>query len=445
MTTSVPDPTPHDDASWEDFSEMAREEAAHRIERFALIGMVVAVLFSLFDLTEDVPWAAHRARLTVNVGILLILTGLLRALRSPAVRRYVFEVVFALCTTIMTVQTYSLAQASAAQNRIAFHYLLVLGLCAIAVQWRWPWQLTLGAVAVILFVGTVPTTMNDFAFFTVALAAAGIMTTVVAHVVVRRHYAQFAAESELRRTLQRTNESLNEQLARRAAELTVANKELEAFTYSVSHDLRSPLRAIDGFSRALLDDYAGQLDEKGVHYLDRVRAGTQRMGQLIDDLLRLSRVSRSDCRREPVDLTEIARGTATELQNQENTRQAEFLIPDGLAASGDPNLLRIVLENLLGNAWKYTGKSPAARIELGTQPSTNGHPTFFVRDNGAGFDMAYSSKLFGAFQRLHSVKEFEGTGIGLALVKRIIHRHGGDVWAEATVGQGATFYFTLEA
>jgi PAS domain S-box-containing protein len=229
--------------------------------------------------------------------------------------------------------------------------------------------------------------------------------------------------------------------ARDAAEAAV--KELEAFAYSVSHDLRAPLRSIDGFSQALLEDYAARLDQTGQHYLDRVRANAQRMAQLIDDLLELSRVSRSELERAPVDLTTLAHEIMAELQRAHPDRRVDFAVAPGLSVSGDGRLLRIALQNLLGNAFKFTSKRDAARIEVG-RTNENGHSAFYVRDNGAGFDMHYADKLFGAFQRLHTPAEFEGNGIGLATVQRIVRRHGGRVWAEGEVDRGATFYFTLQ-
>lgn len=225
--------------------------------------------------------------------------------------------------------------------------------------------------------------------------------------------------------------------------LLAANKELEAFAYSVAHDLRAPLRSMDGFSQALLEDYANQLDERGKDYLQRVRSGAQRMAELIDALLALSRVSRSELRREAVDLSTLVRSVATALQKRQRERQVEFVIADGLLAQGDPQLLRLALENLLDNAWKFTARRQRAHIEFGSLDQADGSPVYFVRDDGAGFDMAYADKLFGPFQRLHGAAEFEGIGIGLATVQRIIHRHGGRIWAEGAVDQGATFYFTL--
>lgn len=240
----------------------------------------------------------------------------------------------------------------------------------------------------------------------------------------------------------RLNAHLEQRVALRTVELVAVNKELESFSYSVSHDLRAPLRRIDGFSQALLEDYADTLDVVGKQYLDRIRTASQRMGQLIDDLIDLSRVTRAEMFRRPVDLTAMAQTIVADLQAMKSDRQVTCRIAEGLVTQGDPNLLRLVLENLFNNAWKYTGKCDQARIELDVA-THEGAQAFFIRDNGAGFDMAFAKKLFGPFQRLHDASEFEGTGIGLATVQRIIHRHGGRVWAESEVNQGATFYFTI--
>ena len=238
------------------------------------------------------------------------------------------------------------------------------------------------------------------------------------------------------------NTELEQRVRDRTIELQAANRELEAFAYSVSHDLRAPLRSIDGFSHILLENHAGNFDAEGRDCLHRVRAASQRMGQLIDDLLTLSRVTRDGMHREPVELGSVARAIAAELQERQPGRSVTFAIADGLAAEGDPRLLRVMLENLLGNAWKFTGRRDAAVITFG-QAEQDGQTVYFVKDNGAGYDMAYADKLFGAFQRLHTSADFPGTGIGLATVQRIIHRHGGRVWAEGEVDRGATFHFTL--
>jgi PAS domain S-box-containing protein len=233
-----------------------------------------------------------------------------------------------------------------------------------------------------------------------------------------------------------------QEIVRRSLELEATNKELEAFSYSVSHDLRAPLRAIEGFSQALHEDYHQQLDDTAKDYLRRIRSATHRMAELIDDLLNLSRVTRAEMHKERIDLSKLASEVAQELNCREPKRAISLKIAEGLQAEGDSRLIRVALQNLIGNAWKFTSKRPQAEIEFGQQFS-NGDRTYFVRDNGAGFDQSYASRLFGAFQRLHAANEFPGTGIGLATVQRIIHRHGGSVWAEGIVNRGATIYFTL--
>ena len=223
-----------------------------------------------------------------------------------------------------------------------------------------------------------------------------------------------------------------------------ANRELEAFSYSVAHDLRAPLRSIDGFSQALLDDYGDKLDAEGKTHLGYVRESAQQMAQLIDDLLGLSRVTRSELQRTDVDLSGLARSIITRLQRAQPARAVKVTIQDDLRGEGDPRLLAVVLENLLGNAWKFTSLRADAHIAF-SATTVDRRRAYFVGDNGAGFDMAFSGKLFGVFQRLHAATEFEGTGVGLATVHRVITRHGGKVWAEGVVGHGATFYFTLGA
>ncbi len=231
-------------------------------------------------------------------------------------------------------------------------------------------------------------------------------------------------------------------LEQRSAELEAANRELESFAYSVSHDLRAPLRGIDGFSQALLEDYAGAVDERGQRYLRHVREAAQEMGQLIDDLLHLSRVTRGNLNRAEVDLSALVRGIAQAIAATEPERQAVWEIEDEITVYADERMLKIALENLLGNAWKFTGERDVARIGFGRVAGAGG-VRYFVQDNGAGFDMDYVDKLFGPFQRLHTADEFEGTGIGLATAQRIIHRHGGGIWAEGAVDEGATFTFSL--
>ncbi len=240
------------------------------------------------------------------------------------------------------------------------------------------------------------------------------------------------------------NAELEQRVSARTAELQAANRELEAFSYSVSHDLRQPLRSIDGFGQILEEDYKAVLGPEGRDYLSRIRRSTQRMGALIDDILRLGQVTRTEMTREAVDLSTLAREIVAELAERDPGRQVSVTIQDDLAAQGDPRLVRVLLENLLGNAWKFSSKTEGAEVVFGAEPGLLGEPTvYFVRDNGAGFDMAYATKLFGAFNRLHGQDEFEGTGVGLAIVQRVAHRHGGRAWADGVPGQGATFRFTL--
>jgi light-regulated signal transduction histidine kinase (bacteriophytochrome) len=248
-----------------------------------------------------------------------------------------------------------------------------------------------------------------------------------------------AREAKAARALAETRAALVEQLER-------SNRELEAFSYSVSHDLRAPLRGIDGLSLALLEDYGDSLDARGKDYLCRVRAGAQRMAELIDDLLELSKVSRAELQRRRFDLTGEARAVFAELVARDPGRRVDLVLHDGLVVDADPRLMKIVLENLLGNAWKFTSKVKDPRIELAVSEQgreRDREPVYVVRDNGAGFDMKYRDKLFRSFQRLHDEREYPGTGIGLATVNRVIERHGGRVWAEGAIGQGAAFYFSL--
>jgi light-regulated signal transduction histidine kinase (bacteriophytochrome) len=277
-----------------------------------------------------------------------------------------------------------------------------------------------------------------YALSIVAIFGARIWFTAAAlhRIDVRRE----EAESRVRLM----NADLERRVVERTAQLETANKELEAFSYSVSHDLRAPLRAINGFSGLLQQQCRDALGPTGEQYLRNVSDASQRMGQLIDDLLSLSRVTRNPMKRDALDLSVIASEVVESLRRSSPVHDVHVTIAAGLHTSGDRNLMRIVLENLLANAWKFTRRAQEPRVEVG-MCLKEARSVFYVRDNGAGFDMKYANKLFGAFQRLHGQSDFEGTGIGLATVQRIIRRHAGDVWAEGVVGQGATFYFTLGA
>jgi len=242
--------------------------------------------------------------------------------------------------------------------------------------------------------------------------------------------------------IKKYSRELEFKVANRTEQLLAANKELEAFAYSVSHDLRAPLRSIDGFSHTLLEDYEEKIDEQGKKYLHRIQSAVHRMAQLIEDMLNLSRISRSEMNVRQVNLSSLVQDIINEFRESQPGRNVEVIIQEDITVTGDERLLRVVLENLFGNAWKFTSKHQKSLIEFGMQRMDN-KPVYFIRDDGAGFDSKYAQKLFGAFQRLHTTDDFPGTGIGLATVQRIIHRHSGNVWAEGEVEKGATFYFTL--
>lgn len=274
----------------------------------------------------------------------------------------------------------------------------------------------------------------------------GLLTMVFAVFLIRKVWSLEKRSLELgmaRDEILRLNGVLEDRVRLRTAQLEAANQELEAFSYSVSHDLRSPLKTINGFTHLLERSIAGKAGEKTQHYMNRIRAGTQQMGELINGLLSLAQLSRDKLQFSDVDLADIARRIGQECRERDPNRQAQILIQDKMPARGDQRLLSVIFQNLLDNAWKFTSRVEMARIEVGSQPGTAGETIYFVKDNGAGFDMTYAEKLFGTFQRLHSPADFAGTGIGLATVKRVIDRHGGHVWAEGKVGEGAAFFFTL--
>ncbi len=280
-----------------------------------------------------------------------------------------------------------------------------------------------------------PTQKRWFRVIVTPLSASDTDGAVVVHVDITERKQGEEALTTL-------NTELERHVQERTTELQIANQELEAFSHSVSHDLLAPLRHIEGFSQLLVEECGAQLDGDAKDYLDRIQLATRRMGQVIQALLDLARFGRSQIAHQAVDLRHLALSIVADLRTGDPTRRVELIVQPKLLAQGDTRLLRIALDNLLNNAWKYTSKRPSARIELGAF-NRDGQVTYFVRDDGAGFDMAHSDKLFGVFQRLHPAAEFEGTGVGLATVQRIIHRHGGRIWAESTPQRGATFFFTL--
>lgn len=284
-------------------------------------------------------------------------------------------------------------------------------------------------------------------YVTKPIQQAEVLARVTTHLNIRNLQQQLQQQNQCLQQEIRDRLKIEQELQTRTAQLEAANQELEAFSYSVAHDLRNPITSINGYIWALQEEYASLLDEEGKHYLERVHVASDRMEQLIDDILRLSQVTRSKMQFDTVDLSHLAKEIAISLRQTALEREVEFIIAEGMLAQGDEPLLKILLENLLGNAWKYSRNKPHARIEFGVLKqgieTESSLQTYFVRDDGAGFDMGNADKLFGAFVRLHGRNEFEGTGIGLATVQRIVHRHGGRIWADGEVNKGATFYFSL--
>ncbi|NUO52398.1 MAG: hypothetical protein HOV80_26420 [Polyangiaceae bacterium] len=353
--------------------------------------------------------------------------------RSAHVARSI-DVWLAICCGLATVHYYYLFDRNGADlNWLVGSYITVTAVCAI-LQTARALLLYSGAVAVLsiglllrhsdsTYVVFLPGMFTNLLLFNFGLNAR-------LKLLARLEASKLLAEREL--------------LARKQAqaELLRANRELESFSYSVAHDLRTPLRGMSGFATVLTEDYGDRLDQQGKGHLDRITAAAETMGKLIDALLGLARLTRKELRREPVDLSKLAELSLEQLRSNHPERSIATNVHPGMHAEGDPQLLRVMLDNLIGNAWKFTDKREDARIDIGTA-ERDGALAYFVKDNGAGFDMAYSAKLFVAFQRLHQADEYPGTGIGLATVQRVVERHGGRVWAESAVGGGATFFFTL--
>jgi signal transduction histidine kinase len=322
---------------------------------------------------------------------------------------------------------------SADLNWVVGAYITVMAVCAILQTSRS--LLIYSGVVGLLSAGMLVRGHVDYVVFLPGMLTSLLLANLGLHSRLRLHQRLDESTVALYRELGERK--------RAQAEMARANRELESFSYSVAHDLRTPLRAMGGFSEVLLEDHAQRLDDEAKGHLQRIVDAADTMGKLIDALLGLARLTRKELRREPVDLSALARAVVRPMQDASPKRVVEVVIAPDLRVEGDPQLLRALLDNLLGNAWKFTEKRSSARIELGREEK-DGAPAYFVRDNGAGFDMAHAARLFAAFQRLHGAEEYAGTGIGLATVQRIVERHGGSVWAEGAVGEGATFFFTLE-
>ena len=367
------------------------------------------------------------------VAVSLFLVLYVASFRSSHVARHI-DAWLAVCCSLATVHYFYLFDRNGADlNWLVGSYITVTAVCA-TLQTARALALYTGAVA-LLSVGLL--LRHSGPSYVVFLP--GMFTNLLLfNIGLHARLKLVARLEESKRLVDR------ELTARQRAQtdLERANRELESFSYSVAHDLRTPLRGMSGFAEILSEDYADRLDDKGRRHLGRITAAASTMGKLIDALLGLARLTRKELRREAVDLSKLARASVDALRSNEPERAVTVDIRPAMHAEGDPELLRAVLDNLIGNAWKFTGKRDDAHIEVGTAEG-DGVATYFVKDNGAGFDMSHASKLFGAFQRLHAADDYPGTGIGLATVQRIIERHGGRVWAEGTVGEGATFFFTL--
>jgi signal transduction histidine kinase len=411
----------------------------------AIIAIVGAVLGYSWELSLDAPFRDRTVAHTILEGLIV---AIFAAAASWKGRGRIFRataVGFGLMTSSAI-----LVHLSGGYIELHFHFFVMLAFLALYQDWI-PYLLSIVYVAIhhgvvgVLEPSDVynhPAAINApwtwagiHAFFVLWASVGSIMAW-------RFSEKNLAERKQAEEEIRKLNAKLEERVIERTSQLEAANKELQAFSYSVAHDLIAPLRSIDGFNQAVLEDYGDKLDTQAKDYLMRARGASQRMGQLIDDLLSLFRLTRTEMRPEKVDLSELAQSIAAELRHTLPDRVVRFVIAEELSVNGDRGLLRLALENLLGNAWKFTAKKPCATIEFGAK-GDNGTRTYFVRDDGAGFDMAYVDKLFAPFQRLHGATEFQGTGIGLATVQRIICRHGGRVWAEGEVERGATFYFTI--
>ena len=405
---------------------MSDEPRQLRLQRrLLLLGGVAYLVWWLFvRLALPDAYNPLFGRVVVVLGFVAVLAA---SHASAAIARHLDGWLAACCCAATAHYFYLFDQNHADLNWVVGSYIMVTAVCAIL-------QTSRSLLFYSLFAAAVSAAM--------LLRQSGVAFVVfLPGMITNLLFANIGLRGRLR-LLARLRDSLAEQQRAEAA-LRLANKELEAFSYSVAHDLRAPLRAVNGFSRALVDDFGASLDAQSKDHLDRIAAAGVQMGRLIDALLDLARVTRKTARREPVDLTQQASAAARQLLAADPGRAVAFESQQGVVATGDPQLLRTVLDNLLGNAWKFTALQPSPRVTFGCTVHDD-VPVYFVRDNGAGFDMAYAATLFAPFQRLHTTAEFPGTGIGLATVRRIVERHGGRVWAEGTVNEGATVYFTLQ-
>ncbi|MFQ5665551.1 MAG: ATP-binding protein [Candidatus Binatia bacterium] len=451
---------PKCDPNWDRFVYVTREEAATRNRGLLAVGAVLVVVFTLFDVGLDpIRWPVLWTRVVVNATILGALGGIALALGFPWVRQRIFAVLFLLCALVLAMQGYSLGAVSPAPGRLAFHYLSILGLTLVAIQWFWPWQLALGAITLILFVSTISRADADFVFFTVALAGATLLTAAVARVLTKWRFAQFMTAAELRRA--------NEEKTQQAAQLEARNAELRDLFYILSHDLRAPLINLAGFSRELeatiatLDgcalqqatdngDRVGavpsprsreQLKQDVGESLSFIRRNVTKMEDLINGLLELSRIENRPVQLQHVDLARMVQDIVGAFHFQISERRIDVRVSALPVVIGDPVRLNQVFSNLIENAIQYMKPEGPARIDVQCETQAE-HHLFRIRDTGIGVGVEHRDKIFRLFTRLghHGAS---GEGLGLTVVKKIIEKHGGSIWVESEVGQGCTFCFTL--
>lgn len=444
--------------SWPDFARRAKDEAAQRNQWFLVLGALVVVGFTLFDLfAEQLAGRVLWTRLLLNGSVLLTLAGIALALDRPMVRQRVFAVLFILCTAVMATQAYSLGLISPAPGRLALHFSSVLGLTMIGVQWFWPWQLALGVLAAVLFASSVPMEHPDFNFYVVTLGVSTLLTTMFVRALIHWRYAQYAAEVELRRA--------NDVMRLQKAQLEAKNAELTDFLFVLSHDLRAPLINLEGFSNELQRSIA-TLEESLVEQddgptssarrrtgnvlqikteidesLEFIRQAVSKMGALVNGILELSRIDSRPSMRQQVELSPMVRDILSLFRYQIDARGIEVQVDALPTVTGDPLRLSQVFGNLIDNAVKYMKPEGEARIDVRYE-ARNGEHVFSVRDSGIGIRDADQKKVFRLFARLGSSGP-PGDGIGLAAVKRIVEKHGGTIWVESQVGVGSTFWFTL--